>query len=82
MVCQYCGIPLLNYLEKETFTLTDIKRIAYQILQGLNILHKRNIVHRNLSSENVLLQGNVIKMFNYGLYYLTDNGKLVSFPVV
>ncbi|XP_072385061.1 TBC domain-containing protein kinase-like protein [Diabrotica undecimpunctata] len=82
VVCQYCGTPLVDYLEKKQFSLDDVVFIAYQILQGLKELHKRNIVHRNLSSENVLLQGNNIKMFNYGLYYLTYNGKLVSFPVI
>ncbi|CAH1185880.1 unnamed protein product [Phyllotreta striolata] len=82
VVCQYCGVPLSNYLEKKKFTLDGIKRIAYQILHGLKLLHERNIVHRNLSCENILLQGENIKMFNYGLYYLTDNAKLVSFPVV
>ncbi|KAJ8976127.1 hypothetical protein NQ317_019392 [Molorchus minor] len=81
VVSQYCGQSLSNYLEKNTFTIEDIKRIAYQILTGLNELHKKNIIHRNLSSDNVLLLENNVKLFNYGLYYMTDNGKLVSFPI-
>ncbi|KAG5897208.1 hypothetical protein JTB14_022559 [Gonioctena quinquepunctata] len=82
VVSQYCGTPLSNLIEKQNFGLDDIKRISYQLLQGLQELHRRNIVHRNLSSENILLQNDSIKLFNYGLYHLTDNGKLVSFPII
>ncbi|KAJ8931513.1 hypothetical protein NQ314_015586 [Rhamnusium bicolor] len=82
VVSQYCGNPLSNYIEKNTFSFEDTKRIAYQILSGLNELHKRKVIHRNLSSDNVLLQENNIKLFNYGLYYMTDNGRLVSFPIL
>lgn len=83
VVSQYCGKPLLDFLEKREFTLDEIKKFAYQILIGLRELHKRNIVHRNLSSENILLQhDDNLKLFNYGLYYMTDNGKLVSFPIM
>ncbi|XP_023017738.2 TBC domain-containing protein kinase-like protein [Leptinotarsa decemlineata] len=82
VVSQYCGTPLSKLIEKGDFALNDIKKIAYQLLQGLKELHERNIVHRNLSTENILYQGDTIKLFNYGLYHLTDNGKLVSFPII
>lgn len=73
-----------NFIEKKVFDNDGIKRIAHQILVGLDELHQKNIVHRNLSCENILLQQNCndIKLFNYGLYYATDNGNLVSFPIM
>lgn len=81
---QYSGKPLGSFLEKKQFEPEVVTKIAYQILVGLNELHKKNIVHRNLSSENILLQQNEtdIKLFNYGLYYATDSGKLVPFPIL
>ncbi|KAF2901025.1 hypothetical protein ILUMI_05165 [Ignelater luminosus] len=83
VVSQYCGEPLSHYLAKNELSIEDIKRIAHQILLGLNELHDRNIVHRNLSTDNVLLQENKdVKLFNYGLFYMTDHGKLVSFPIL
>ncbi|KAF5298584.1 hypothetical protein FQR65_LT09678 [Abscondita terminalis] len=83
IVSQYCGDQLINYLNKGLFTSEDIKRIAYQILLGLNEIHSRKIIHRCLSTENILLQeSNDIKLFNYGLFHMSDNGKLVSFPIV
>ncbi|CAG9823731.1 unnamed protein product [Phaedon cochleariae] len=82
VVSQYCGTPLSNIVENQDQSIDEIKHIVYQILQGLNELHTRNIVHRNLSTENILCQDNNVKLFNYGLYHLTDNGKLVSFPII
>uniref|UniRef100_A0A1Y1JXH6 Protein kinase domain-containing protein n=2 Tax=Photinus pyralis TaxID=7054 RepID=A0A1Y1JXH6_PHOPY len=83
IVSQYCGVPLSNYLNKEEFSFEDITKIAYQIFLALNYIHEKKIVHRSLSTENILVQEkNNIKLFNYGLFYMTDNGKLVSFPII
>nr|CAI5860061.1 unnamed protein product [Callosobruchus analis] len=82
VVSQYCGKVLSSLIEKSEFSIDAIKRIAYQVLQGLMELHSSNIVHHNLSSENILIENGNIKLFNYGLYYMTDNGKLVSFPII
>uniref|UniRef100_A0A1Y1JRW0 Protein kinase domain-containing protein n=1 Tax=Photinus pyralis TaxID=7054 RepID=A0A1Y1JRW0_PHOPY len=83
IVSQYCGVPLSNYLNKEEFSFEDITKIAYQIFLALNYIHEKKIVHRSLSTENILVQEkNNIKLFNYGLFYMTDNGKLVSFPIM
>ncbi|XP_044258848.1 TBC domain-containing protein kinase-like protein isoform X1 [Tribolium madens] len=83
VVSQYCGTPLSDYITKEPFDYDDIRRFAYQILTALNYLHERKIVHRNLSTENILLQKNKdIKLFNYGLFHMTGCGQLVSFPIM
>ncbi|XP_059151921.1 TBC domain-containing protein kinase-like protein [Physella acuta] len=61
---------------------SQIVRLAFQMLDGLTYLHRNNIVHRNLSIDNILIdkQGN-IKLSEYGLYYMTDYGADVSFPI-
>lgn len=83
VVSQYCGKPLSDLIGKEQFSFDDIKRIAFQLITAVNVLHEQKIVHRNLSSCNILLQdNNDIKLFNYGLYYMTAGGQLVSFPIM
>lgn len=84
VVSQYCGKPLSDLISKQQFDLNNILKIAYQILNGLNELHKQFIIHRNLSPENILMQMEEcnLKLFDYGLYHMTGEGSLVSFPIM
>ena len=82
VVSQYCGEALSKFIGRNIFNIQDKVLIAYQILKGLEDLHRRSIVHRNLCLENVLMQYNLeLKLFDYGMYYMTDRGNLVSFPI-
>ncbi|XP_066253583.1 TBC domain-containing protein kinase-like protein isoform X1 [Euwallacea similis] len=83
VVSQYCGTPLRDLIEKRQFEPREIMQIAYQTLEGLKLLHEKKIIHRTLSNENILLQSNGdVKLFNYGLFHMTNLGSLVSFPVL
>lgn len=83
VVSQYCGELLSEDKVKQRLKSDDINKIAFQIVTALNILHSKNMIHRNLSPENILLQSNKdIKLFNYGLYSMTGGGKLVAFPII
>ncbi|XP_060525606.1 TBC domain-containing protein kinase-like protein isoform X2 [Cylas formicarius] len=83
VVSQYCGEPLSGFVSKNEFSNERIVKIAHQVLTGLAELHRNKIVHRNLSNDNILLQENGdVKLFNYGLYYMTHCGRLVSFPIL
>lgn len=80
---QHCGEPLSSYFGTNSININEIKQIAFQMLSALTLLHSKMIVHRNLCPENVLVQPNKdIKLFNYGLYYMTDYGRLVPFPIM
>ena len=50
----------------------------YQILEGLNNLHKNNIVHRNIKLENLLLDSTMkhINIIDFGLSKNIKNVKL------
>lgn len=84
VVSQYCGKPLSNCIAKRHFEISSMLKITYQILTGLNELHRRNIVHRNLCPENILMQSDDcdLKLFDYGLYHMTGQGSLVAFPIM
>ncbi|GAM16940.1 hypothetical protein SAMD00019534_001150 [Acytostelium subglobosum LB1] len=60
----------------------QIQLYSYQILKALSYLHGRSITHRNLSVENIKIDSNNnIKLSNYALYYLSNQGENVSFPI-
>lgn len=79
VVAEYNGDPLNN---KENLNIDEIMKITFQCLLGLQHMNKLNLVHRHLNPENILINksGNV-QLYNFGLYYMTDSGKNVSFPI-
>jgi serine/threonine protein kinase/rhodanese-related sulfurtransferase len=64
------------------FTESQIKSIVFQVLDALVFLNSRQIVHRKLTLDNIMIdeQGQV-KLADYGMYYITKSGSLVAFPV-
>ena len=37
-----------------------------QIVEGMDYLNKKNIIHRDLKFENILIKNNVIKISDFG----------------
>ncbi|TSK22507.1 TBC domain-containing protein kinase-like protein [Bagarius yarrelli] len=62
--------------------LEQVLQIAYEALEGLAFINKRGLVHRFLSPHNVLLDcKGKVKLAKFGLYYMTDHGADVDFPI-
>lgn len=61
---------------------SSVIKIAHQVLKALAYLNSNGIVHRALCAENILLdEKGDVKLFNYGLYHMTNNGLDVEFPI-
>ncbi|XP_049268147.1 TBC domain-containing protein kinase-like protein isoform X2 [Rhipicephalus sanguineus] len=59
-----------------------ISRICREVLEALDYLHSRGITHRALSPCSVLLDDKLqVKLANYGLCHMTENGRTVPFPL-
>ncbi|CAG5010127.1 unnamed protein product [Parnassius apollo] len=64
------------------FSFDEITNIGLQIAKGMVFLHKQNIIHRTLADDNVLVDScGRVKLFNYGMYYMTGGGSDVPFPL-
>jgi len=50
---------LLRYFIRNNVKLSEnmIKQITYQILKGLNSIHNKNLLHRDMKPENVFIDG-------------------------
>jgi serine/threonine protein kinase len=55
------------------------KFIFYQLLQGINYLHQRNLIHRDLKPANILVNTEtIIKICDFGLIRSNKNKDLLN----
>lgn len=52
----------------------EIRYFFSQILNGFKYLRKRNIVHRDVKPENILLKNGVLKIADFGFAVQVDKG--------
>jgi len=68
---------VFEYMEKNLYELckdrerslpeSSIRSIMYQMLQGLAFMHKHGFFHRDIKPENCLVNGDVLKLADFGL---------------
>ncbi|KAG2234896.1 hypothetical protein INT48_000323 [Thamnidium elegans] len=63
-------------------SISVLRQWAYEILSALQFLSVNGIIHAALSPTNIMLDTkNHIKLFGYGLHYMTSGGRDVDFPI-
>ena len=75
LVVEYCkGGDLASQLEKNgKFEEQKVKRIIKQSLKAVKSLHMKNIAHRDLKLENIMMEGNDIKIIDFGISKLLQS---------
>ena len=71
LVMELMDCNLRKFLEypKRYYIKVDI---VMNIVQAVSYLHSRSIIHRDLSSANVLMKGNIAKVTDFGMSKLLD----------
>ncbi|CAD8209446.1 unnamed protein product [Paramecium octaurelia] len=76
LVMEYCGTESLYQLLKSTPTRTIPKEFAlhiiHQLLKILHYIHDRNVCHRDIKLENILIQNKRIKLIDFGFSTFTN----------
>lgn len=70
MVFEYLSHDLTGLINHPTFTLTDAhkKHLAQQMFSGLEYLHNRGVLHRDIKAANILISNTgVLKFADFGL---------------
>nr|ADI24876.1 RAF [Bursaphelenchus xylophilus] len=73
IVTQWCqGSSLYRHIHviepKVEFEMQTILEICKQISQGMNYLHSKNVIHRDLKTNNIFLtEGTTVKIGDFGL---------------
>ncbi|KAI8341702.1 rab-GTPase-TBC domain-containing protein [Chlamydoabsidia padenii] len=88
VVSEYFGRSLQkvgSYLSSAQIDFTNqslLQQLAGEILEGLAYLHDLGIVHGCLNPRLILLDSKQhVKLFNYGLNYMTGQGTDIDFPI-
>ncbi|KAJ3154858.1 serine/threonine protein kinase, CMGC, CDC2/CDK sub [Geranomyces michiganensis] len=88
MVFPYMSHDLFGLLKNPQITLqpAQIKSYAKQLLEGLSYLHGNDLLHRDLKSANILIDGDgTLKIADFGLarrYVATEAGASLTPTVV
>lgn len=70
MVFEYLSHDLTGLLNHPSFTLTSAhkKHLAKQLFEGLDYLHKRSVLHRDIKAANILVsRDGELKLADFGL---------------
>ena len=67
LVMELMDCNLRQYLEASPIRFSVQIDIASNIFQAIAFLHKNKIIHRDLSSANVLMKGNIAKITDFGM---------------
>jgi len=80
LVMEYAtGGELFDYIvARERVAELDACRLFHHIVNGLDHCHQRGVIHRDLKPENMLLHEGKLKLVDFGLGNITENGALLS----
>lgn len=80
LVMELCaGGDLLNYVRKRKKLEEDSAKYLFkQLIDGLGYLHGRNVLHRDIKLDNILLDGKgIIKIADFGVSKLVRPGEVM-----
>ena len=81
IIMEYCtGGELFDYIVKQE-RLDEIEAAIffYQLIKGVEYIHKQNLAHRDLKPENLLLtKDHLLKIIDFGLCHNFDGTKLLK----
>ena len=68
------GGSVHDYLRKGPLSKMEVLRIALDVARGMDYLHRRHIVHRDLKAANLLIDGNgTVKIADFGVAKILDS---------
>lgn len=65
---EFSTTTLLSYIEKHPLNIEDALKISIQIAKGIGEIHQKNIIHKDIKPENILINPeNSIKIIDFSI---------------
>jgi serine/threonine protein kinase/Tfp pilus assembly protein PilF len=75
------GISLRERMSAGPLALEEAVKVASQVAEALEAVHRLGIVHRDIKPENIMLRPDgIVKVLDFGIAKLTDKGSIHSDP--
>jgi serine/threonine protein kinase/tetratricopeptide (TPR) repeat protein len=73
------GKSIKDLMKEKTLSVKEILEIAIQVGEGLNAAHRKDIVHRDIKSDNIMLtREGTVKIMDFGLAKLKGATQLTK----
>ena len=73
------GGRLFDYVKRKSFTMPVSRVLIFQTVTAIKYIHSRNFVHRDLKTENLLVDGTLDLAYSTSWVKITDFGMTVPF---
>jgi serine/threonine protein kinase/Flp pilus assembly protein TadD len=73
------GIELKDKIKADSISVNEAVKIAVQIAEGLEAAHKKEIIHRDIKSQNIMINGEgKVKIMDFGLAKMKGEAQLTK----
>jgi serine/threonine-protein kinase len=73
------GKSIKELIKEKALSIQEILDISIQVAKGLNVAHKKGIVHRDIKSDNIMLTDEgLVKIMDFGLAKLKGVSRLTK----
>lgn len=74
MIMEYCNQgSLCDIVNNRNLTEKEILNTFFQVLRAVKYLYDKNIFHRDIKPQNILVKNGVVKLVDFGLSKFIDN---------
>ena len=73
LVTEYCNQGDLSNWMKTKHSMEETIRFMRQIANGISYLHDKNIIHRDIKPQNILIHNDMIKICDFGFSTMIKN---------